>query len=76
MGDNRQYKQQFGDLYFLRLAKLKPAVVKVAVEAWEGYNVRQFPLRRGMKSSLAATSVICALPLDNDRNLPPEKKCH
>lgn len=40
MGENRQYKQQYADLYFLRLAKLKPAVVKVAKESWEGYNVR------------------------------------
>ncbi|KAH7166128.1 DNA polymerase alpha/epsilon subunit B-domain-containing protein [Dactylonectria macrodidyma] len=30
----RSYKQQFGDMYFLRLAKIKPAVDKVAAESW------------------------------------------
>ena len=34
------YQQQYGDLYFLRLAKLKPAVEQVAQEAWSGYQVR------------------------------------
>lgn len=33
------YQQQYGDLYFLRLAKLKPAVEQVAQEAWSGYQV-------------------------------------
>ena len=27
-------------MYFLRLAKLKPAVEEIAVEAWEGFSVR------------------------------------
>jgi DNA polymerase delta subunit 2 len=38
-GEERQYQQQYGDMYFLRLAKLKPAVEAVAIEAWEGLNV-------------------------------------
>ncbi|KAL4940672.1 hypothetical protein BDV06DRAFT_18084 [Aspergillus oleicola] len=38
-GGERQYQQQYGDMYFLRLAKLKPAVEKVATEAWEGFNI-------------------------------------
>ncbi|KAL4950704.1 DNA polymerase alpha/epsilon subunit B-domain-containing protein [Aspergillus filifer] len=38
-GGDRQYQQQYGDMYFLRLAKLKPAVDKVAAEAWEGFNI-------------------------------------
>lgn len=38
-GQERQYQQQYGDMYFLRLAKLKPAVEQVAVEAWEGFSV-------------------------------------
>lgn len=42
-GQERQYQQQYGDMYFLRLAKLKPAVEAVAVEAWEGFSV-QFTL--------------------------------
>ncbi|KAI9652487.1 MAG: hypothetical protein M1831_006756 [Alyxoria varia] len=33
------YKQQYGDMYFLRLAKLKPAVEKAAAEEWEGYEL-------------------------------------
>ncbi|KAK4203733.1 DNA polymerase alpha/epsilon subunit B-domain-containing protein [Triangularia verruculosa] len=31
----RQYQQQFADIYFLRLTKIKPAVEKIAHEAWE-----------------------------------------
>jgi hypothetical protein len=38
-GQERQYQQQYGDMYFLRLVKLKPAVEAVAIEAWEGLNV-------------------------------------
>ncbi|KAL4979721.1 DNA polymerase alpha/epsilon subunit B-domain-containing protein [Aspergillus desertorum] len=38
-GQERQYQQQYGDMYFLRLAKLKPAVEAVAVEAWEGFSI-------------------------------------
>ncbi|KAJ4302189.1 DNA polymerase delta small subunit Cdc1 [Collariella sp. IMI 366227] len=32
---DRQYQQQFADLYFLRLTKIKPAVEAVASAAWE-----------------------------------------
>ncbi|KAL2141326.1 hypothetical protein VTI28DRAFT_2507 [Corynascus sepedonium] len=32
---DRQYQQQFADIYFLRLAKIKPAVEAVASAAWE-----------------------------------------
>ena len=39
-GDNRHYQQQYGDMYFLRLAKLKPAVEAIAKEAWGGFTVR------------------------------------
>lgn len=39
-GQDRHYQQQYGDMYFLRLAKLKPAVEEIAVEAWEGFSVR------------------------------------
>lgn len=34
-GENKHYQQQYGDMYFLRLAKLKPAVEAVAKEAWD-----------------------------------------
>ncbi|KFY73436.1 hypothetical protein V499_06492 [Pseudogymnoascus sp. VKM F-103] len=36
---DKQYKQQYGDMYFLRLAKLKPAAEKVAAEAWAGFEI-------------------------------------
>jgi len=39
-GEEKHYQQQFSDMYFLRLAKLKPAVEKLAEEAWEGYQVQ------------------------------------
>lgn len=39
-GQERHYQQQYGDMYFLRLAKLKPAVEEIAVETWEGFSVR------------------------------------
>ncbi|KAJ5895228.1 hypothetical protein N7495_006919 [Penicillium taxi] len=38
-GEARHYRQQYGDMYFLRLAKLKPAVEKVAKEAWDGFTI-------------------------------------
>ncbi|KAK4669767.1 DNA polymerase delta small subunit Cdc1 [Podospora pseudopauciseta] len=31
----RQYQQQFADIYFLRLTKIKPAVEQIAHEAWD-----------------------------------------
>ncbi|CAF9924473.1 hypothetical protein IMSHALPRED_006207 [Imshaugia aleurites] len=45
-GDQKHYQQQYGDMYFLRLAKLKPAVEEIAAEAWShlkiaGENVRR-----------------------------------
>lgn len=36
---DKQYRQQYGDMYFLRLAKLKPAAEKVAAEAWDGFEI-------------------------------------
>lgn len=32
----RSYQQQFGDMYFLRLTKIKPAVDEVASTTWDG----------------------------------------
>jgi len=40
-GDQRHYQQQYADMYFLRLAQLKPAVEEVAKEAWDGFEVNQ-----------------------------------
>ncbi len=46
-GDQKHYQQQYGDMYFLRLAKLKPAVEELAIEAWDGLEVGPtFYLRR------------------------------
>ncbi|KAI9781589.1 MAG: hypothetical protein M1835_004269 [Candelina submexicana] len=38
-GDQKHYQQQYGDMYFLRLAQLKPAVEEIASEAWEGVQI-------------------------------------
>jgi len=39
-GESKHYQQQFSDMYFLRLAKLKPTVEKLAEEAWDDYQVQ------------------------------------
>jgi DNA polymerase delta subunit 2 len=39
-GAGRHYQQQYDDMYFLRLAKLKPTVEQVATDAWDGLTVR------------------------------------
>ncbi|KAK0626556.1 DNA polymerase alpha/epsilon subunit B-domain-containing protein [Immersiella caudata] len=36
LGKDLQYRQQFADIYFLRLTKIKPAVEEIASIAWEG----------------------------------------
>jgi len=38
-GDQKHYQQQYGDMYFLRLAMLKPAVEEIAAEAWDSHEV-------------------------------------
>jgi len=38
-GDQKHYQQQYVDMYFLRLAKLKPAVEDIAKEAWQDFQV-------------------------------------
>ncbi|RMJ25162.1 hypothetical protein PHISP_03953 [Aspergillus sp. HF37] len=45
-GHDRQYQQQYGDMYFLRLASLKPAVEQVAAEAWDGFSIAGEHARR------------------------------
>ncbi|KAI9865921.1 MAG: hypothetical protein M1813_001888 [Trichoglossum hirsutum] len=42
----KHYKQQYADLYFLRLVKLKPAVEGVAAEAWDGFQIAGEAVRR------------------------------
>ncbi|KAJ5201840.1 uncharacterized protein N7498_006503 [Penicillium cinerascens] len=46
MGGVRHYQQQYGDMYFLRLAKLKPAVEQIAAAAWDGFNIAGENARR------------------------------
>ncbi|KAK5173591.1 DNA polymerase delta small subunit Cdc1 [Saxophila tyrrhenica] len=38
-GEQRHYQQQYADMYYTRLAKLKPAVVKVAADAWSELDI-------------------------------------
>jgi DNA polymerase delta subunit 2 len=38
-GETKQYQQQFADIYFLRLAKLKPVVEKIAQDEWEDFEI-------------------------------------
>jgi DNA polymerase delta subunit 2 len=38
-GDTKQYRQQYGDMYFLRLAMLKPVIEKIASEEWEDFEI-------------------------------------
>lgn len=38
-GETKQYLQQYGDMYFLRLAKLKPIVEKIAQADWEDFEI-------------------------------------
>ncbi|KAJ6082424.1 hypothetical protein N7499_007298 [Penicillium canescens] len=45
-GQGRHYKQQYGDMYFLRLAKLKPSVEQVATDAWDGLIIAGEKVRR------------------------------
>ncbi|KMK54541.1 DNA polymerase delta subunit 2 [Aspergillus fumigatus Z5] len=45
-GDARHYQQQYGDMYFLRLARLKPVVEEVGTDAWEGFSIAGERARR------------------------------
>ena len=38
-GESKNYMQQFGDMYFLRLAKLKPVVEAIAIDEWEDFEI-------------------------------------
>ncbi|EEP82849.1 conserved hypothetical protein [Uncinocarpus reesii 1704] len=37
-GETRNYQQQYADMYFLRLARLKPVVSQIAAAEWEGFT--------------------------------------
>lgn len=42
----KHYQQQYGDMYFLRLTKLKPAVERIAEEAWDGFQIAGETVRK------------------------------
>jgi DNA polymerase delta subunit 2 len=44
-GIEKNYAHQFADMYFLRLAQLKTAVMQKAQEAWEDFEVRSMSSR-------------------------------
>lgn len=63
--------QQFGDMYFLRLAKLKPVVEAIAADAWEEFEIagehaqrveRVLDVRQGQLCWVAGT-IYMDLPL-------------
>ncbi|KAI1375209.1 DNA polymerase alpha/epsilon subunit B-domain-containing protein [Hypoxylon crocopeplum] len=43
---DKSYQQQFADMYFLRLTKIKPAVDQLASEAWEGTVIGDEPVQK------------------------------
>ncbi|KAF2763886.1 hypothetical protein EJ03DRAFT_346565 [Teratosphaeria nubilosa] len=45
-GEDRHYQQQYADMYFARLAQLKPAVEQIAAEAFDNIEVAGEPCRR------------------------------
>ncbi|KAL8872953.1 MAG: hypothetical protein Q9174_001502 [Haloplaca sp. 1 TL-2023] len=45
-GEQKTYKQQYGDMYFLRLAKLKPAVETIADKEWRDFEIAGETVRR------------------------------
>lgn len=58
-GAGRHYQQQYDDMYFLRLAKLKPIVEQVAVDAWDGLIVSALAPRRYLLLSAMDVSDSC-----------------
>ncbi|GAB7349538.1 hypothetical protein MBLNU459_g0240t1 [Dothideomycetes sp. NU459] len=45
-GEQKHYQQQYADMYFARLAVLKPAVEKIAGEAWDDFEIGGEKVRR------------------------------
>ncbi|QVM13637.1 hypothetical protein D8B26_008245 [Coccidioides posadasii str. Silveira] len=45
-GKTRHYQQQYADIYFLRLARLKPAVAEIAAAEWEEFTIAGENARR------------------------------
>ncbi|KAF2454835.1 DNA polymerase alpha/epsilon subunit B [Lineolata rhizophorae] len=45
-GGQKHYQQQYADMYFVRLAQLKPAVERIAEEAWDDFEIAGEKARR------------------------------
>ncbi|KAI1659038.1 DNA polymerase alpha/epsilon subunit B-domain-containing protein [Daldinia decipiens] len=43
---DKPYKQQFADMYFLRLTKIKPAVEQLASAAWDDQLIGEEPVKK------------------------------
>ncbi|KAL6849553.1 DNA polymerase delta small subunit Cdc1 [Amphichorda felina] len=70
----RSYQQQYGDMYFLRLTKIRPAVEEVAAASWDGTVIggeeakrveRVLDVRQGELCWVVGT-VFVAMPLKPD----------
>ena len=70
-GEHKRYMQQFSDIYFLRLAKLKPSVEAAANDAWQDFEIagehaqrveRVLDVRQGQLCWVAGT-IYMDLPL-------------
>ncbi|KAI8633062.1 DNA polymerase alpha/epsilon subunit B-domain-containing protein [Xylariaceae sp. FL1651] len=46
LSKEKSYQQQYADMYFLRLTKIKPAVDQRALEAWEGTVIGDEPAKK------------------------------
>ncbi|RYP05536.1 hypothetical protein DL764_003713 [Monosporascus ibericus] len=46
LNKDKSYQQQFADMYFLRLTKIKPAVEQIAAETWDGTVLGDEPVKR------------------------------
>lgn len=45
-GDNRHYQNQYADMYFARLAQLKPATVQIAADSFNAFSLAGETARR------------------------------
>jgi DNA polymerase delta subunit 2 len=56
-GEEKHYAQQFADMYFLRLAMLKPDIEKIALDAWKDFQVKLFGSRHPRKELIQFATV-------------------
>ena len=45
-GEQKHYQQQYADMYFVRLANLRPAVERVAADAWADFSLANEKVQR------------------------------